>query len=153
MESNAISLLTADHRKVERWFAEFQDTTSMSREKDLALDICAAIRIHTEIDREIFYPAFLEATADQYKHHAAIVEEEAINDLIAEIERSSPTEEMFFGKVHVLCEMFNHHVAEEEKARGIFAAAQRSKMDLNAIGTALLRRQSQLNEGLDDASA
>src|SRR6201996_1609143 len=112
---NAISLLTADHRLVERWFAEFQDTTSMIREEELAYQICNAIRIHTEVDEEIFYPAYLQATDDAYKHHAAMLEHEAMRELIDEIERAGPTEEMFFAKIHVLCEMFRHHVKEEEK--------------------------------------
>jgi hypothetical protein len=142
--ANAIAVLTADHRQVQEWFMEFQCTHSLMREEMLALDICSAIRVHAEIDEEIFYPAFLEATHEEYKHHQAMEEHQAMRDLIDEIERAGPTEDMFFAKVHVLCEMFTHHVKEEEKSRGIFFEVQQSPLDLDALGDSIQARKSQL---------
>ena len=136
---NAIAVLTADHRQVQQWFTEFQSTNSLMREEALALDICSAIRLHAEIDEEIFYPAFLEATHEQYKH-------QAMRDLIGEIEHAGSTEDMFFAKVHVLCDMFTHHVKEEEKTHGIFFDAQHSALDLDALGNTIQTRKSQLLE-------
>ena len=114
------------------------------REETLALDICNAIRMHAEIDEEIFYPAFLEATHEEYKHHQAMEEHQAMRDLIDEIERAGPTEDVFFAKVHVLCDMFTHHVKEEEKSRGIFFEVQQSPLDLDALGHSIQARKSQL---------
>ena len=141
---DAIAVLTADHRQVQQWFSEFQATNSLLREEALALDICDAIRVHAEIDEEIFYPAFLQATREEYKHREAMEAHEAMRSLIAEIERAGPTEDMFFAKVHVLYEMFEHHVKEEEKARGIFFDAQHSPLDLDALGSSIQARKSQL---------
>jgi hypothetical protein len=143
---DAIAVLTADHRQVQQWFTEFQSTNSLPREETLALDICNAIRVHADIDEEIFYPAFLEATREQYKHQEAMREHEAMRDLIKEIEHAGPTEDMFFAKVHVLCDLFTHHVAEEEKARGIFFDAQHSALDLDALGGTIQARKSELLE-------
>jgi hemerythrin superfamily protein len=142
--ANAIAVLTADHRQVQEWFAEFQSTNSLMREETLALDICNAIRMHAEIDEEIFYPAFLEATHEEYKHHQAMEEHQAMRELIDEIERAGPTEDVFFAKVHVLCDMFTHHVKEEEKSRGIFFEVQQSPLDLDALGHSIQARKSQL---------
>lgn len=142
--ANAIAVLTADHRQVQEWFAEFQSTNSLMREETLALDICNAIRMHAEIDEEIFYPAFLEATHEEYKHHQAMEEHQAMRDLIDEIEHAGPTEDVFFAKVHVLCDMFTHHVKEEEKSRGIFFEVQQSPLDLDALGHSIQARKSQL---------
>jgi hemerythrin superfamily protein len=141
---DAIAVLTADHRQVQQWFTEFQSNNSLLREEALAHDICSAIRVHTELDEEIFYPAFLEATHEQYKHLEAMREHQAMRDLISEIEHAGPTEDMFFAKVHVLCDMFTHHVQEEEKARGIFYDAQHSALDLDALGGTIQARKSQL---------
>jgi hypothetical protein len=143
---NAIAVLTADHRQVQQWFTEFQSTNSLMREEALALDICSAIRMHAEIDEEIFYPAFLEATHQQYKHQEAMQEHQAMRDLIGEIEHAGSTEDMFFAKVHVLCDMFTHHVKEEEKTHGIFFDAQHSALDLDALGNTIQTRKSQLLE-------
>lgn len=143
---NAIAVLKADHRQVQDRFNEFQSTNSLMREEALAFEICDAIRMHAEIDEQIFYPAFLEATHEEYKHQEAMQEHQAMRDLINEIEHAGPTEDMFFAKVHVLCEMFTHHVKEEEKARGIFFEAQHSPLDLVALGSTIQARKSQMME-------
>jgi hemerythrin superfamily protein len=72
--SDAITLLKADHREVEALFGQFEKTRSPQRKQELATAICKALRVHTTIEEEIFYPAFFEATEDKQIHHEAIVE-------------------------------------------------------------------------------
>ena len=71
---DAVGLLKADHRQVEQWFEAFEKTRSDSRKLELATKICDALTVHTQIEEEIFYPAFLEATEDRDMHHEAEVE-------------------------------------------------------------------------------
>jgi hypothetical protein len=144
--SDAISQLTAEHRQVERWFSEFQATTSMVREEDLAFNICNAIRIHLRIDQEVFYPAYLRSTGDEYRHDAAMNEHQYMLELIDEIERSGPTEDVFFAKIHVLCSLFAAHVHGEEKAQGVFNEAQHAPIDLHVLGDELTKSRSRLVE-------
>ena len=127
-------------------FHWFQSNNSLLGEQTLALEICNAIRVHADIDEQVFYPAFLEATGEDYKHQQAMREHEAMRYLIEEIEHAGPTEDMFFAKVHVLCDMFSRHVREEEKVRGIFFEAQHSALDLTALGHSIQARKSQLLE-------
>ncbi len=141
---DAVALLKADHRQVEQWFEEFESARSSARKQNLAASICSALRVHTEIEEEIFYPAFLKATKDKDMHHEAVVEHDGAKKLIAEIEESSPSDDYFDSKVHVLSEMIKHHVREEEKADGMFAEAKKSKMDLVELGQQLLRRKQEL---------
>lgn len=143
-DSDAVTLLKADHRQVEVWFAQFSKSRSNSRKQQLASQICAALTIHTTIEEEIFYPAFLAATADNDMHHEAIVEHEAAKQLIAQIEDMSPSDDYFEAKVTVLSEMIKHHVKEEEQPDGMFAEAKKSRMDLKAVGQQLLARKSEL---------
>jgi hemerythrin HHE cation binding domain-containing protein len=153
LPANAIAVLKADHRQVQARFTEFQSTNSLTREEALAFEICDAIRMHADIDESIFYPAFLEATHEEYKHHEAMQEHQAMRDLMDEIDHAGPTEDMFFAKVHVLCEMFEHHVKEEEKVRGIFFEAQHSPLDLDALGSTIQARKSQLLAAVAVAAA
>jgi hypothetical protein len=44
----------------------------------------------------------------------------------------------------VLSEMIKHHVKEEERPRGMFAEARKSKMDLYELGAELLARKQEL---------
>src|SRR5271168_1817078 len=131
---DAIALLKADHRQVEQWFSQFEKTNSASKKQQLASNICAALTVHTSIEEEIFYPAFLQATGDQDLHHEAIVEHAGAKMLIAQIQDMSPSDDYFDAKVTVLSEMIKHHVKEEEQPKGMFAEAKQSKMDLKALG-------------------
>ncbi len=128
--ANAIALLKADHRQVEEWFEKFEGSKSASVKSDLAAKICHALRIHTTIEEEIFYPAFLQATGDKDMHHEAEVEHAGAKNLIAQIEESGPEDDYFDSRVKVLSEMIKHHVKEEEQPGGMFAEAKKSGMDL-----------------------
>ena len=142
--ADAISLLKADHRQVEEWFSEFEKARSASKKQQLAVKICDALTVHTRIEEEIFYPAFLEATEDKDMHHEAVVEHDGAKKLIAQIQKMSAEDDYFDAKVTVLSEMIKHHVKEEEQPGGMFAEAKKSEMDLIALGEQLLARKREL---------
>src|SRR5690606_16927132 len=73
-DMDAIQLLRADHRQVEEWFEQFESSRSEKKKIDLAHKICTALTVHTMIEEEIFYPAYLEATGDEEMHDEAHVE-------------------------------------------------------------------------------
>jgi hemerythrin superfamily protein len=143
-QTDAIALLKADHRQVETWFKQFEHARAANRKQSLATKICNALKIHTEIEEEIFYPAFLACTGDSDMHHEAVVEHDGAKRLIAEIEACSPTDDYFDAKVTVLSEMIKHHVKEEEQPGGMFAEARKSSMDLQQVGQELKARKMQL---------
>ena len=150
---DAIALLKADHRKVEDWFAKFEKARGDDRKRALAEKICNALRVHTQIEEEIFYPAFFEATGDEDLHHEAIIEHDGAKKLIAEIESSGPDNEFYDARVTVLSEMIKHHVKEEEQRDGMFAKARSSDMDLAAVGQQLAARKAELESSPDALKA
>jgi hypothetical protein len=141
---DAIALLKADHREVEGWFGQFEKTSSTARKRELAEKICTALKAHTTIEEESFYPAFLAATDDKEIHHEAEVEHAGAKRLIAEIERMSADDDYYDAKVTVLREMIKHHVKEEEQPGGMFAKARSSEMDLKALGARMQARKKEL---------
>jgi hemerythrin superfamily protein len=142
--NDAVALLKADHRQVEQLFAQFQKARDDQRKLELATSICNALKVHTAIEEEIFYPAFLEAAEDEDIHHEAIVEHDGAKKLIAEIEASGPDDDFYDAKVTVLSEMIKHHVKEEEQPGGMFAEARKAGMDLAALGEQLAARKAEL---------
>ena len=152
---DAIALLKADHRQVEEWFGQFESTRSAERKSDLATKICKALKVHTTVEEEIFYPAFLEATEEEDIHHEAEVEHDGAKKLIAEIENAGPQDDYFDARVTVLSEMIKHHVKEEEQRDGMFAKARAADMDLVALGEKMAARKAQLMTGAgeDDGAA
>lgn len=141
---DAIGLLKADHRQVEQWFEAFEKTKSDAKKQDLAARICKALTVHTTIEEEIFYPAFLQATEDKDMHHEAEIEHAGAKNLIAQIAKSGPDDDYYDSKVKVLSEMIKHHVKEEEQRGGMFAEAKQSDMDLVALGAQMAARKKEL---------
>lgn len=141
---DAIALLKADHRQVKQWFEDFEGTKSDPRKSRLAEQICTALTIHAQIEEEIFYPAFIEATEDEDMHHEAVVEHDAARKLIAQIQATDPSDDYFDAKVKVLSEMIKHHVKEEEQPGGMFAEARKSDMDLAVLGEQMAARKKEL---------
>jgi hemerythrin superfamily protein len=142
---DAVALLKADHRQVEQWFGDFVKSRSAEKKKQLATNICTALTVHSTIEEEIFYPAFLAATKDKDMHHEAIVEHDGAKKLIGDIESSDPSDDFYNSKVSVLSEMIKRHVKEEEQKDGMFAEAKASKkLDLIALGQELANRKAEL---------
>jgi len=150
-QMDAVALLKADHRQVEEWFEQFGKSRSSAKKQQLATNICSALTIHTQIEEEIFYPAFLEATEDKDMHHEAMVEHEGAKRLIAELQGMKPEDDYFDARVTVLSEMIKHHVKEEEQAGGMFGEAKKSKMDLKALGEQLSAKKMELQRN-DEAA-
>jgi len=138
---DAITLLKADHRKVEELFDKFE--SARGRKGEIARQICMELTIHTIIEEEIFYPACREAVDDN-KLDEAQVEHDSAKQLVAEIEAGAPGEEFYDAKVKVLSEEIRHHVKEEEKRDGIFAQAKAADLDLKALGEQLAARKAEL---------
>jgi hemerythrin superfamily protein len=142
--ADAIALLKADHRQVEAWFSQFEKSKNTQKKQQLATNICDALTVHTSIEEEIFYPAFIEETGDKDTHHEAVVEHAGAKKLIAEIQAMSPDDDYYDAKMTVLSEMIKHHVKEEERPGGMFAEAKKSDMDLQVLGEQLLARKQEL---------
>jgi hemerythrin HHE cation binding domain-containing protein len=141
---SAVVLLKADHREVEALFKAYKRSESAAEKQTLAKKICDALKVHTRIEEEIFYPAFLKATGEESIRNEALVEHDGAKKLIAEIEKSALGDRMTDARVTVLSEMIKHHVKEEEGFGGMFSKARRSKMDLMALGALLEARKQEL---------
>jgi hemerythrin superfamily protein len=142
--TDAIELLKADHDEVEGWFEDFENTESAPKKRKLAAQICKALRVHTEIEEEIFYPACREAGISEDMMDEADVEHDGAKKLIEEIEAGGPGDDHWDARVKVLSEMIKHHVKEEEQRDGMFARAKRSSLDLEELGAAMKARKTEL---------
>lgn len=141
---DAIALLKADHRTVEDLFEKFESARGADRKQRLANQICLELTVHTEIEEKIFYPA-CEGKIEEDLIKEAYVEHDSAKVLMAEIEAGGPDEEFYDAKVHVLSEMIEHHVEEEEKrAEGMFAQARKAGLDMDALGEAMMARKQEL---------
>jgi hemerythrin superfamily protein len=139
--TDAIALLEADHREVEDLFDQFE-TADQSGKAEIAAKICQALKVHAQIEEELFYPPARDETGDADLVDEALVEHMGAKMLIAQIEAMKPGQPLYDAKVKVLSEQIRHHVEEEESE--LFPEARESGMDLEAIGAALAARKAEL---------
>jgi hemerythrin superfamily protein len=147
MSTDAIVLLKADHKEIRRLFRTFQGAgdKATKRKGSLVKQIISALTVHTYIENEVMYPevrALLpeldEDVLESYEeHHVADV-------LCAELAGMSPTSERFNAKAHVLIEIVNHHLDEEEKDRFPKVRAGLGRKKLQEMGDKLqeMRRKA-----------
>lgn len=148
---DAISILKADHRKVESLFERYEKSTSKGAKGRLAHDICLELSVHTTIEEELFYPAIKNAIEEDLCDEA-YVEHDSAKALIAEVMASRPGDDFYDAKVHVLSEMIKHHVKEEEQRGGMFAQAKKnSGVDLAELGLAMATRKKELTTRMKSA--
>jgi hemerythrin superfamily protein len=138
---DAIALLEADHREVEGYFDAYKDEDAGGK-KLLARKICAALRVHAQIEEELFYPAARAATKAKDLLDEATVEHAGAKVLIAEIEAMQPGMPLYDAKVTVLGEQIQHHVREEEGE--LFPKVRESGLDLQALGAVMAERKAEL---------
>ena len=139
---DAIALLKADHKKVSGLFSEYEAARATTRKKSLAKQICTELSVHAQIEEEIFYPKVKAALKDHELIPEAIVEQDSLKKLIAEIKGKEPNGEMYDAKVKVLSEYVKHHVKEEHTE--MFPKAKKTSLDMKAIGAELLARKKAL---------
>jgi len=140
---DAIALLRADHALVEDLFEQFEKARNERRKQTLATQICLELKIHAQIEEEVFYPAAREVLPKEKDLlDEADVEHASAKDLIAQIEAGKPGDDYWEAKVTVLGEYIKHHVKEEQTE--MFPKVRKTRLDLKALGEQLRARKEEL---------
>lgn len=111
---DALEMLEQDHREVEAFFEQYEKLEEDSEKLKLAAKICVALTVHTRLEEELIYPLGRKEIEETDLIDEAEVEHASAKQLIAEIARMSPGDDLFDAKVKVLGEYVKHHVKEEE---------------------------------------
>ncbi|HWI81998.1 hemerythrin domain-containing protein [Ramlibacter sp.] len=139
---DAIAQLVADHQKVTGMFKAFEKLRSDADKAELAEEICKELTVHMQLEEEIFYPAVQAALHDHELVPEANVEHGSVKDLIAQLEGARAGGDEYDAKVHVMGELIEHHVKEEETE--MFPKAKKAGLDLVALGARMAERRQEL---------
>ena len=142
---DAIKLLKADHEKVRELLGQFENATGARREK-LRTQIDKELKVHTQIEEEIFYPAYHEAARkkdDQKLYYEALEEHHVVDLVLPEMNDGKSNEELK-AKAKVLKELVEHHADEEETDMFPRAKKLLSKDELRALGAQMQLRKETL---------
>ncbi|HET7598416.1 MAG TPA: hemerythrin domain-containing protein [Burkholderiales bacterium] len=142
---DALAMLKADHDKVRKLFKQFEKLEEGEEKARLVQQACTELKIHTQIENEIVYPAIRDAIEADDLMDEALVEHEAADELISQLEQMQPGDDMYDAKFTVLGEYVNHHIDEEQKE--MFPKARASDLDLMALGEQVAARKEELMKG------
>lgn len=144
----ALELLSADHRKVEALFEQYEEEKEGDEDtkREIARRICGELTAHARLEEEIFYPWLRENMDEEDLIEEALVEHASAKDLIAQIEGSSEIDETYDARVKVLGEYIKHHVNEEENE--IFKEVRGMQDELDELGQEMHARKAELMEEL-----
>lgn len=148
---SALDLLEEDHREVEGYFDEYEDLDDDKEKAELATKICLALKVHTQIEEEIFYPQARKTTEDDDLLDEALVEHQGAKHLISQIEEMEVGDDLYDARIKVLGEQIKQHVKEEEEE--LFPEVKSAKMDIEGLGKKLAARKQELIAELAGESA
>ena len=142
-----MEMLIADHREVQKMFKQFEKLKEQDDDqskRDLVDLTCAELKVHTQIEEEIFYPAAREALAEGDLVAEALVEHNSAKELIAKLQGSDANAEEYAAMFTVLGEYVNHHIAEEQDE--MFPKLKKADLDWDALTAQMQERKGQLQE-------
>ena len=133
--TDALTLLEADHRRMEDLLKQGEDTTerAVKGRRELLDTITRELEAHELIEEKIFYPALRvhpeakDIVLEGYQeHHVADI-------LVKELHGLASSDEQWGAKFKVLKESIEHHIQEEEgpmfrTARGVMTSEELSDL-------------------------
>ena len=145
---DAIALLKKDHEKVRGLLSKLETAAGRGGDRavQLASEIEREVKIHSQIEEEIFYPAYRDAAQkkDDKKLFFEAKEEHHVVDMVMpEIEEPGSNEE-FAAKAKVLKDLIEHHAGEEEKEMFPKARKLFDRDELRDLGERLRQRKMEL---------
>ena len=144
---NAVDLLMEDHEYVRKSFRQFekvQEKADGETLRGIVEQVCQALKAHTKVEEEIFYPAVRRKIDDPDLMFEAEIEHNRAKTLIRQLERMKPSDPRYGPTFTVLCEYVDHHAKEEEKE--MFPKARRKKVDLQRLGKQIMARKLALEK-------
>jgi hemerythrin-like domain-containing protein len=105
------------------------------------------VKIHSQIEEEIFYPAFRDAAQkrdDRELYYEAKEEHHVVDLVMPEVRDTESDAAEFAAKTKVLKELIEHHAGEEEKEMFPKARKLFDRAELRELGDRLRTRKKEL---------
>jgi hemerythrin superfamily protein len=147
--TDAIALLKTDHVKVRGLLKKLESAAGKNpgKARDLVAQIDQELKVHTQIEEEIFYPAFKEAARnkkDKEMFYEANEEHHVVDLVMPDVKKANPEGAGFAAKAKVLKELVEHHADEEEKEMFPKARKLMGLGELRELGARLEQRKGEL---------
>ena len=141
---NAIALLKADHERVKSLFRTYEsvEERELQHKQVIAEQIFTELEVHSQIEKEIFYPA-VRAKADQEGQDLvaeSLEDHQAVETLIEILRTLDPRDEEYAARFEELMDTVEAHIEDEEEE--LFPEAEEQLSDaLERLGTRMQERK------------
>ena len=157
-QKDAVAILKEDHARVRKLLDALVKTSEKAGTKraQLLATIEHELKTHTQIEEDVFYPAFRDAAerSDDRKLYYEAVEEHHVVDLVLpEIKGTGTDTEQFAAKAKVLKDVVEHHAEEEETEMFPRARKLMEREELERLGAELVKAREALSGGILDRLA
>lgn len=152
--TNAIDLLTADHRRVQDLFERVRGEEEGTGRRTFP-EIRRELELHTHVEEQIFYPHLLKVGDEKLQSitREGLEEHRQAKNLLDELEMLSDDRGGFDAKLNVLMEDVEHHVEEEEGEMFPLVRGQVDDEMLLRLGTLMEGEKRRINEGSSRAAS
>jgi iron-sulfur cluster repair protein YtfE (RIC family) len=141
-QDDATILLDEDHNEVIRLFERYKTAHDANHQRVLSRQICQELLVHMQIEEEIFYPAFQQATGDTELLADARKEHKEARELIAKLEQEPTASKVMLD----LEDGILHHVNDERDK--MFPKARKTPgLNLVLLAQQLEARKAELMAG------
>lgn len=138
-QHDACELLDQDHIAVERLFTQYKSAGDLPKKRLIAQRIFQELTVHTQIEEEIFYPAFRAATGNEELLKDANEEHQEAKAMIARLSKGDPDDKLMLE----LEDAILHHVTDEREK--MFPQARKTAgLDLDQLAQQLEARKAEL---------
>lgn len=143
MKMNALDLLRRDHYSIKDSFQEYEYTEGRRAKKSLAQNAMNALKIHSVLEEEIFYPTvkehldedeFIGRLKEDHHHEGSLIVE------LEDMEERG--DEGYDAKFTALAESARRHIEWEENQ--LFPKVENCDVDLEHLGEHLAERKNEL---------
>jgi iron-sulfur cluster repair protein YtfE (RIC family) len=114
MPEDALSILQDGHKKILDYFCRYEAATHPYVKGLVALHAFTELETHAQLEAEVFYPAFAQATGESARIAESVKDHQTVSDLIRELRHIKPDEPHFHTLFQQLIGLMKGHIAAEE---------------------------------------
>jgi hemerythrin superfamily protein len=151
MASDAVTMITNDHRVMETLFEMLKDPHSDRRA--LLTEVAARLSAHSWAEEEKVYPALLKADpSEEAEVYHGVEEHHEATDLLHKLLVTDPASQQFDTALERFVDAVKHHVDEEESEILPDLANKIDQARLERLGDAFEARRLEIlrSHGIDD---
>lgn len=143
---NAITMLKSDHAMIKRLMRELGETSERAtkQRETLVQQIEQVVKMHAQIEEEVFYPAFKARTRNTEEEdlfYEAAEEHHVVDMVLPALKAANPKSHEFTAKAKVLKDLLEHHIKEEETQMFAHARQVFSEDQLRELGDLMQARK------------